>query len=238
MRFALLVLLAAAQAQQEAPRLEYEVVSIKSGDPLDSSSSSRMPPGGMEMKNTTLGNLVRGAYGLNEYQLIGGPKWVDSAKFNIVAKYPAGATREQNPLMMRSMLTDRFKLVFHRETRMLSEYQLVLAKGGPNLTETPADDKKRGSSQQGRRQIKAWGAPVAQLARMLIGVVEAPVIDKTGLTGSYTFLLDFAPLNGSAEDEKLPSIFAVLQRIGLKLEPTKGPVEVLVIDKAEMPAEN
>src|SRR5580658_6214074 len=103
MRAILLALAAAAQVQQPVAHLEFEVVSVKPGDPSDPSSSGRNTPGGMEMSNTTLNTLVRSAYGLNEFQLLGGPKWAGSAKFNVVAKMPTGATRDQIPLMMQSM---------------------------------------------------------------------------------------------------------------------------------------
>src|SRR5580704_5819187 len=212
------VMLAAAQAQQPAARVEFEVVSVKPGDPFDPGSSGRMPPGRLEMRNATLATLVRNAYQLNEFQLVGGPKWMGSARFNIDAKLPQGAPGAQVPLMIQAMLADRFKLEFHRETKVISEYALVVAKGGPNLQAPAGDEKRKGATSQGPRQIKAWGAPVSTLARMLISAVGAPVLDRTSLEGQYDFVLEFAPLQGAAEDEKLPSIFAALQQIGLKLE--------------------
>jgi uncharacterized protein (TIGR03435 family) len=239
MRAVLLALVVAAQAQQPASRVEFEVVSVKPGDPNDPSSSGRSTPGGMEMRNTTLNTLVRGAYGLNEFQLAGGPKWAGSAKFNVVAKMPEGATRDQIPLMMQSMLADRFKLEFHRETRTLQEYALVVAKGGPKLQEATEDGKAHNGTSQGPRLIKARAATLSDLARMLIGAVRAPVLDRTEIAGQYTIALEFAPLLGSTPtDENLPDIFAAVQSLGLRLEPIKGPVELVVIDSAAMPPEN
>ena len=239
MRAILLALLLAEQVQQPAPRVEFEVVSIKPGDPNDPSSRGRSTPGGMEMTNTTLNTLVRGAYGLNEFQLAGGPKWAGSAKFDVVAKMPAGTTRDQVTLMMQSMLADRFKLKFHRETRVLQEYALVVAKGGPKLQEATEDDKTHGGTSQGPRMIKASGARLSELARMLIGAVRAPVLDRTGIAGQFHIALQFAPLLGDTPaDENLPDIFAAVQQLGLKLEPIKEPVEIVVIDNAVMPAEN
>src|SRR5450759_2226674 len=129
MRAAVAVVLAmAAHAQQQAAgRAEFEVVSVKPGDPADPSSSGRTTPGGLDLRNTTLKNLVRSAYRLNEYQLEGGPKWIASAKFNIDAKLPAGVPRDQMPLMMQALLADRFQLEFHRVTRTLPEYALEVA---------------------------------------------------------------------------------------------------------------
>jgi uncharacterized protein (TIGR03435 family) len=229
----------AEQLQQPAPRVEFEVVSVKPGDPNDPSSSGRSTPGGMEMRNTTLNTLVRSAYGLNEFQLVGGPKWAASAKFNVVAKMPPGATHDQMPLMMQSMLADRFKLEFHRETRALQEYALEVAKGGSRLQDATEEDKAHAGTSQGPRQIKARSATPSDLARMLISVVGAPVLDRTGIKGQYNIALQFAPLlGGTPTDDNLPDIFAALHQLGLKLEPIKGPVEVVVIDSAAMPSEN
>ncbi len=229
----------AAQVQQPAHRVEFEIVSVKPGDPNDPRSSGRSTPEGMEMRNTTLNTLVRSAYGLNEFQLVGGPKWAGSAKFNIVAKMPTGTTRDQMPLMMQSMLADRFKLEFHRETRTLQEYALVVAKGGPRLQEPTEEDRARGGTSQGPSQIKARSATLADLAGMLISVVSAPVLDRTGIAGRYTIALQFAPLLGDkTTEDALPDIFEALHQLGLKLEPLKGPVDVVVVDSAAMPSDN
>jgi uncharacterized protein (TIGR03435 family) len=240
MRVTLLAFAAVALAAAQQPaRVEYEAVSVKPGDPLDGSSSGKSTVGGMEMHNTTLNTLVRSAYGLNEFQLYGGPKWVNTAKFDVIAKYPVGAANEQKPLMMRAMLADRFKLVAHRETRTLAQYDLVVAKGGPKLEASSAEDAAQTRSSQGPRQLKVWGADMAMLARMLIGAVDAPVRDKTGLDGKYNINMAFAPMQGAtAEDDARPSVFAAVQLLGLKLEPVKGPVEAMVIDSAEMPEGN
>jgi uncharacterized protein (TIGR03435 family) len=237
---AVVLALAAHAQQQPAARVEFEVCSVKPGDPADPSSSARTTPGGLQMRNTTLKTLVRSAYQLNEYQLDGGPKWIDSQRFNIDAKLPAGVARDQIPLMMRALLEDRFKLAFHRETKILPEYELVIATGGPKLQVASEDDRNSQGSSQGDRQIKGRGIPMSTLANMLISAVGAPVLDRTALDGKYNFSLAFAPLFGTPrEDETLPTIFAVLvEQLGLKLERTKGPVEILVIDRVEKPTEN
>lgn len=234
-----LVLAVAAQAQQQpAARAEFEVVSVKPGDPSFPGSWGNTTPGGLQMRNAILRTLVKNAYGLNDYQLEGGPKWLDSAKFDIDAELPAGAPMSQVPLMMQAMLADRFKLVFHRETKTRTEYALVVAKGGPKLQ--AATEAEIPSTSKGDRMLKGSAMPVSNLARMLISVVGAPVLDQTGLTGKYDIDLKFAPLlETSVQDETLPDIFAAVQeQLGLKLNAIKGPVEVLVIDHAEMPSAN
>jgi len=152
---------------------------------------------------------------------------------------PAGAKSDQMPLMLQSMLADRFKLEFHRETKTLQEYALVVAKGGPKLQAAAEQDKMRGATSQGPRLIKARSATLSDLARMLIGVVSAPVLDRTGIAGQYTIDLQFATLlGGTPADDNLPDIFTAVQQLGLKLEPIRGPVEMVVIDNADMPSEN
>jgi uncharacterized protein (TIGR03435 family) len=182
---------------------------------------------------------------LNEYQVEGGPQWMDSARFDIDAKLPAGARQDQVPLMMQAMLADRFKLEFSRATKTLREYALVVAKGGPKLKEAGDADRKGQLSQSfshAARKIEASGVTMSGLADALMNPVGAPVIDRTGLKGLYTFTLEFAPqLETFADDEPepLPTIFSAVQiRLGLKLEEIKGPVEVLVIGHAEKPSAN
>jgi uncharacterized protein (TIGR03435 family) len=229
----------AAQAQQQpAARAEFEVVSVKPGDPSDPGAGMRMSPGRLEMRNITLKQLVMSAYSLNPYQLEGGPKWLDSAKFDVDAKLPAGAPGSQTSPMVQAMLADRFKLEFHRETQTRSEYALVVAKGGPKLQAAGADDHQ--SSSSGPRMVRGTATPMSRLADMLISVVSAPVVDQTGLTGKYNIDMKFAPLlETSVQDETLPDIFAAVQeQLGLRLNAIKGPVEVLVIDHAEMPSAN
>jgi uncharacterized protein (TIGR03435 family) len=164
-----------------------------------------------------------------------------SAKFNIDAKLPVGASQDQIPVMMQTMLADRFKLKCHRETRAFREYALVVAKGGPKFAKPSESDHHGVVTSQSDNQITAWARPISDLANMLIGVVGAPVIDQTGLKGNYDFDLKFAPPPGVSRegDDALPDVFAVLQeQLGLKLEAITGPAEVLVIDQAEKPTEN
>ena len=156
----------------------------------------------------------------------------------VVARFPKGATRDQMPLILQSMLADRFKLEFHRETRTMQEYELVVAKGGPKLQEA-TEAERQGESSVGPEHLEAKGATMSDLTAMLIRLAGGPTLDRTGITGQYTIALRFAPLMGGGPgDENLPDIFGTIQQLGLKLVPLKGPVEVLVIDSAVMPSEN
>jgi uncharacterized protein (TIGR03435 family) len=195
----------------------------------------------VDKRSSTLNTLVRSAYGLNEFQLVGGPKWAGSAKFNVVAKIKNGDGCDAQPDTADDAVNagGPVQVGVHRETRALQEYALVLAKGGPKLQEAAEEDKAHGGTSWGPWQIKARGATLSDLARMPISPVGAPVLDRTEIAGQYTIVLQFAPLlGGTPTDENLPDIFAAVQQLGLKLEPIKGPVELVVIDNAVMPSEN
>lgn len=141
---------------------------------------------------------------------------------------------------VRAMLADRFSLRVHRETIEGSVYALVLAKSGPKLTahtETPGVTGIGSSSRSGKASIEGSKASMAGLADHLAGKVGRPVIDKTGLTGEYDFRLEWA--SEQAADSTLPSLFTAIQEeLGLKLESTKGPIEMIIVDKASKASEN
>jgi uncharacterized protein (TIGR03435 family) len=263
----------------------FEVASVKrnkSGQPF---SASSIPPGGrFTVTNLTLRQLILMANQIERFQLSDEPAWLDSERFDIVAKAPAelsaalaapppanGPTLIQ--LMLRQLLADRFRLVTHNETRELPIYALVLARSdqrlGPQLHSSTTDcaapaATRRGDPPQapgerpscgvrgGPGQFLAGGVSMAQLASyFLSGLVQRPVIDRTGLTGTFDIALTWTPnempqgtpLSGAPPlppiDPNGPSIFtAVQEQLGLKLESTKGPVDLLVIDHVEHPSED
>jgi len=234
------ILAVAALVAQQA----FEVVSVKPANPeLSQGGVAHMvnnPPGRFEARNLPLGDLVRSAWKLNKNQLMGGPNWLETAGWDIDARYPAGAGHAQLPEMLQGMLADRFRLVVHHETRTLPTYALAIAKGGTKLRE----DNEPGGMSAGPRSIRYHSGTMAELASQLSDYVGRQVADKTGLTGRYAIDLSFTPVDpGSSENDApvgaLPSIFQALQeQAGLKLDSTKGPVEVLVIDRAEKPSSN
>jgi uncharacterized protein (TIGR03435 family) len=138
--------------------------------------------------------------------------------------------------MLQTLLAERFKVAVHRETKEVAVYALMLAKSGPKLHEVKEDDT---NSHTGLRDsnghIAATKSPMTALARVLAEEVGRTVLDRTGLTGKYDFILDWTPDQGTrAPDVPGAFLFAALQeQLGLKLEPTKGPVEMLIIDHAE-----
>jgi uncharacterized protein (TIGR03435 family) len=154
--------------------------------------------------------------------------------------------------MLRKLLADRFKLTFHREQKDFSIYALTIAKGGSKLREStaPPDEPSQLINRvfPGRIQLPARNATMAQFVSMMQrAVLDRPVVDRTGLGGKYDFDLEWTPdetqFDGqgppASPDSTAPDLFAALQRqLGLRLEATKGPVEVLVIDKVERPTAN
>ncbi len=197
--------------------------------------------------------FVLEAYGVSRDQLSGGPGWFDSDRFEIEAKGPDDFSQDPDrallgsynmpkrmALMLQTLLEDRFKLKVHRETKERTVYSLVVAKGGPKLKEVaPNDPSERCCWTFNSGQITARFRSMPWLADALRMYVGAPVLDQTELKGAYDFKLEW-------QDERDPdpkagpsSIFtAVQEELGLKLEPSKGPVEILVVDHAEKPDAN
>jgi uncharacterized protein (TIGR03435 family) len=225
---------------QQASRPEFEVVSIKPADPSAVARSGQTTPAGVRAKNLRLFELILGAYHLNREQLIGGPNWIETAGWDIDARFPAGAGPAQQNQMMQNMLADRFHLAMHRETRELPVYVLTVTKGGAKLR--PGDAE--GGMAAGPRQIRYRSANMVELAGQLSSYLGRQVIDETHLAGQFAIDLSFAPVDPAvspddAARESSPSIFQALQeQAGLKLESARRPVEVLIIDHAEKPDAN
>jgi len=244
-----------AFAQQ--PQRSFEVASVKLGDPNDHRYSVRSLPGGrVSATKVSLRALIGIYYDVRDFQITGGPSWLGSERFNVEAHAdsasfppPGPAARSQLALMVQSLLADRFKLVVHRETRKGQVYELAAAKGSPKLKEVA--ETQQGVLTIGRGRWTSNAAPLGILAANLSQLLERPVIDKTGLTGFYDFTLTYTPEPGQGGagplpgpdappiDPNGPSLFTALQeQLGLRLAPAKGPIEMLVVDRAEKPSEN
>ncbi len=183
---------------------QFEVASIKPGDPSLGGYSMRSFPGRLELRNYTVKACIEMAYSVNDNQLAGGPKGFDTEGYDIIAKLPEGGKGEQIPQMLQALLADRFHLTFHRETRSLAAYLLMPAKGGPKMPQATETI----STSWGARRIRGKGIGMAALADMLTKLLEHPVFDETGLEGRYDVTLDFAPVQASPtptnEDLGLP----------------------------------
>jgi len=205
-------------------------------------------------KYYTLKLLIAAAYNVSPKVISGGPAWAEGDHFDIVALTP-GETRPSQPeqmAMLRTLLTDRFKLSFHREEREFSIYALEVAKTGPKLKESAAaasDPAQLISTvYSDHLHLPARNATMGDFASLLQrALLDRPVVDRTGLTGKYDFDLDWAPDESqfggevpvAPADAQAPPFFkAIEEQLGLHLEATRGTVDALVIDRAEPPGAN
>ncbi len=253
----LLATAAFAQAPAPASRAEaFEVATIKpiEHDPKGGRYFRMEGPHRWIAKDYNLKLLLAAAYDLNPRTISGGQDWVDADHFDIVAITPGdiAPNRAEQMLMLRRLLTERFRLTFHRESREYSIYQLELAKDGPKLkpSTAPADEAPKLISTVYPQKIvlPARNATMQDFVSMLQrAMLDRPVVDKTGLTARYDFDLEWAPdetqFGGEVpvahDDAPSPPLFVALpQQLGLKLVATRGPVSALIIDHAEKPTEN
>jgi uncharacterized protein (TIGR03435 family) len=201
------------------------------------------------VKDYSLKLLIAAAYDLSPRVISGGAAWLESDHYDIAAATP-GTVRpnhDEQMSMLRSLLADRSKLAFHREQKEFSIYVLEVVKGGPKLKESAAsitDPPTLISTVYPQRIVlPARNATIGAFASLLQrAILDRPVVDKTGLTGRYDFDLE-SQFNGeipaASADASSPPLFpAIQQELGLRLEATKGPVDALVVDKAEQPSAN
>jgi uncharacterized protein (TIGR03435 family) len=250
---------------------EFEVASVKRNN--SASDAMRFPPpanGQFAVANVSLKVLIAYAFNVQGSDISGDPAWVASDKYDVTAKAAeAGLTLDQYRPRVETLLRDRFKMVVHRESRDRNGFILVTAKGGPRLTEAnPQSCVERGAPRDpakpaaitcgtfftGPSSLEVKKMPMAQFASTLAMVLGNPVLDKTGIAGSFDIHLEFnpegtnltgrgaAPLDaaGDGEDRARPSLVTALQQqAGLRLESARVPVTILVIDHIERtPAEN
>jgi len=245
----------AAFGQAALSKPSFEVASIKPA--LTRAEALRAGiPGGIAVKGSraTYGGLsllilVVQAYGLRGYQ-VNAPNWLKDVRYDIVAKLPDGASPDQAQQMLQSLLEDRFKLTYHRDSKEFSVYALIAGKDGPKLTEPPPSFDP--ATKRGPRPYT-----MAALARRIATGTDRPVLDLTNIKGEY--MVDTSELNAAAVQRLMPGLrggqggdaatpggtdlgeaaFQLALRLGLKLEARKMPLPVLVVDHMEKtPSEN
>jgi uncharacterized protein (TIGR03435 family) len=215
-------------------------------------------PGRVAFESYPLSALIGAAYDMKWYQMPGSEAY-DNARFNIIATLPPNSTKEQFRLMLQGLLTERFQVKAHKEKRETPVYALTIAKNGAKLKKA-ADDPAEAddetalngplprdadgfpilshgitmSAANNRARLGGHKLTMAWLADQLSGQSGRPVVDETGLAGEYDFTVSWVPNPNAPNAESLPDIFAAVQRqLGLKLEPKKGMIEVLIVDHAE-----
>jgi uncharacterized protein (TIGR03435 family) len=241
----------------QAGKPEFEVASVKPASRQDRVIGMFTRPGGrITITLYTLKMLIHEAYGVQAFQISGGQQWTDEDRYDIEAKPPANSPSSKyspaNPklpppqeelLMLQSLLADRFKLKVHTETREGPVYELAVGDKGPKLEAAKSADDFPvvAFGRSGRADqpdfMRGENASMQLLAARLALELGRPVLDQTGLKGSFDFEFRYAKDDGPADAS--PSLFSAIQeQLGLKLVPAKGPVEILVIDSAEKPSAN
>jgi uncharacterized protein (TIGR03435 family) len=264
-----------AQAPSTGPRFEVATIRVATladmrfGLITGGAPRVRSDASNFEIRGASLWTLIRRAYRLELYQEVTGPDWIRGSSYDVFAKLPEGASKDQVPEMLQALLADQLKLVLHREKRDKPVCLLTVAKGGLKLKDVSSDFKpepvtahsdgrttvarSKGrdcyltySRLNGTVILEAPKITLSDLATVLGREVNMPVFDRTGLTGFYdvslfvpaTWLRTAAPKGERADpaDAMEPegvNIFSSIQRLGLKLEKTKMPVEHVVVDSAE-----
>ncbi|HZQ54385.1 MAG TPA: M56 family metallopeptidase [Bryobacteraceae bacterium] len=233
----------------------FEVATIKPSKPGAPGKGYMVRGRKFSTLNTTLTNLITFAYGVEKRQVVGGPDWIATDKFDLDAQ-PDGEGQpndKQWKRMVQKLLADRFQLKFHHEQRELPVYALVVAKSGPKLTKSQGDPNGLpGLFFTGLGRLTCSNANMNDFASVMEnGVLDRPVVNRTGLEGRYDFLLKWTPDETQFQDlgmkvpppsnapDAPPNLFTAMQdELGLKLEPTKASVDVLVIDHLEKPSAN
>jgi uncharacterized protein (TIGR03435 family) len=286
-RWVLLAVLAPAllPGQKTPGRVEFEVASIKPSPPP---SAERLDVGlhidGAQVRCSylSLKDYIRMAYQVKDYQVTG-PDWIASDRFDIAAKLPEGAPREQVREMLQSLLADRFQVKLHHDQKEFPVYGLVVGKGGLKIKEAAPAPEAAGSVPlnitasgarggtsvnlgngasftAGDNKFEGTKLTMVNTADLLSRFTDRPVVDMTDLKGRYDFTLEFTPEDFRAmrirsalaagitlppqalkllEESSGDSLFAAVEKLGLKLEPRKAPLDVLVIDHIEKtPTEN
>ena len=232
----------------QAPPSRYDVVSIKpSNKPNTNKTYRRTPDGGFRAGNYSLKDLIRLAFDVRNFQIAGGPGWLDTERYNVQAKLevpfnalsPEGEERQRT--MVQAMLQDRFELKVHKQNKDMNVYFLVLTQAVPKMKRTGDAREADTQMRDGNGQMWATKFDMSLFARYVGGELGLPVIDRTGLPGVYDFELTWNPEEGktSADTEFRPSLVtAIKEQLGLELKRGKGSVEVIMVDSAEKASAN
>jgi uncharacterized protein (TIGR03435 family) len=235
------------QAVQNPPT--FDVAAIHLHKPVPGERSHIVDTNGRFITvNVGLKAIVQWAFDVPASRIVGGPAWMSTERFDIEAKSESALdsrpgsdpieSRLEKRRMVRALLAERFHLIVHSETRDLPVYAMVTAKGGPAFLSTQAKGTTVNQS-RGRIQIEGGENTMTVLAECLAEALDRVVIDKSGIQGRYSVSLKWTPDEAAATDPSEPSIFTAIQeQLGLKLDSQRAPVEVMVIDRIDMPTDN
>lgn len=225
---------------------EFEVATIKPSDPTRNATGFHTKGRGVFCENETVDKIIMVAFGVDSKQIVGGPAWLATDRYDIngLSDVHGQPNLTQMQGMYQRLLADRFKLTFHREERNISVYAIRIAKNGPRLTKSLDDQGQPNSSDVPAGSARAMrftnaSMPYFALVMQLLAP-GTPVVDQTGLTGRFDFLLRWTPDEFQNSDANAsPGLFTAIQeQLGLKLVPVNTPTTVLVIDQVERPSAN
>ncbi len=237
------------------PKLEpgYEVATIKPTPPDEQGSGFTLQGRHLVARNFTVEGLITLAYNLHETQVIGGPEWMKSEHFDmdVLPDHEGLPSLEQARGIVRKLLADRFALKFHNDTKELSVYVLSVGKTGPKLTKSSSDPKSPPGMGGPPGRFMMRNGSMLEFAQMMQGILDRPVLDQTGLKDRYDLSLRWTPdesqyggrippqnADASAADAPPPLFTAIQEQLGLKLEATKAPAKVMVIESVQKPSAN
>jgi len=242
----------ALQAQSAKP-LQWDITSVKPISPESCPANSGgvgYLPDGITASCVPIAFVVQVAYHLmDQTRILGLPEWTKDPQrlYSIQARVSSEdasafnqLSRPEKSSMLQPLLAERYHMKAHMEAREIPAYDLVVAKSGSKLKQPSADERATSQFGAPNGNVKWVNAPLTNLTFLLGRETGRPVVDKTNLTGKYDFTLEYAPAARAAADEiGKPSVFTALEeQLGLKLVPSKEPVDVLVIDSIEPPTAN
>lgn len=250
----ILILIASAiargRAQSSSPSTPtFDVASIKQNKSGDRGFGLPPPVGDrLTLTNVPLSMLIQYAYHLQDFEVSGTRGWMESERYDVVAKAKGKVTEDDARRMLQSLLAERFKLKVRRESKDLPIYALTIAKGGLKIKQSAGECAPQASCGgfrlYQRSQLSGEKVPIVELRDILSTLTGRPVVDKTGLNGTFDISLKWTPdavmavgaEPGAPAGPPGSSLFTALQeQLGLRLESQKGSVEILVVDAAERP---
>jgi uncharacterized protein (TIGR03435 family) len=242
-----------AMGQEQAGKMmaadahpSYEVATIKPSDPEDGSSGFHSMGHQLFTENESMDSLIAVAYAIHPKQIVDGPEWFSKDRWDIkgVPDMEGVPSWQQQREMLQKLLAERFGLKFHRAQRDLSIFAITVAKGGPKLVVSKSDPNslrdQTGNNNGVEQTWRFTNNSMADFADGMEEFLDRPVVDETGLKGKFDFGLEWTVDGPVSNDPKAPpGLFtAVQEQLGLKIEGTKGPADVLVIDHVERPSAN
>ena len=246
-----LTLIVALALTQGAPA--FEAASVKRNTSGETRMRFETPPGRLTAVNVPLRFAIRQAWRVPESRIIGGPSWLGTDRFDITATAPGVTAGGDIRILLRGLLADRFALVIRPETREMPVYALTAARDGrfgPNLRPSKADCTGKTATMAGGRvqcgilvsqspvaaSLRGGGATLTEFVRLFGDFLDRPLVDESGLGGLFDLELEFATTPASANPDLTVVFTAVQEQMGLRLEPKRAAVEVLVIDSVSPPS--